>query len=203
MTSKLLALDVSTKSTGFSFFDIETKTLLRYGNITAKLKGLNAKVYPEKQLLTMKEMSKNICEILNQEKEVPTQIVIEEITGGINRLTQKVLDACHFILLNDLNDLNLIDRVVYFDCTGLEGWRFHLGLRLSDGDKLQNKEAKELNKKIARGIPKIPIIGPKHLACRFVNHHYGMNLDFNADETHGDIADSICMGHAYLHTVQT
>lgn len=193
MTSKiLLSLDLSTTCTGWSIFNIETKELISFEAIKPPKISLSNQSYPKKQLNKMigfsEELSKRIYQ-LN-----PDFIVIEEITGASQRLGQKVLDGFHWLVLERIPDF--LDKIEYYDVTGANGWRTHLNLRLSEEDKLKNKEAKQLNKKYS---PKIPIIGPKHLACRFANSNFNLCLNVDESSTDADIADSICMGHSFLH----
>lgn len=61
-----------------------------------------------------------------------------------------------------------------------------------------NKEARKLNKRIAKGTRKLPIIGPKHLAARYVNKKFKLNLDVDLNATDNDMADAIAMGDAFL-----
>jgi hypothetical protein len=126
----------------------------------------------------------------------PTRIVIEEIAGSKQRLGQKVLDGLHWILLFHCPEMMPI--LEYYDVTGMDGWRTHLKLRLSDADKANNKEAKKINKGLARGVSKLPIIGPKDLACRYANSTFGLSLDPQVNQFDSDVGDSVSMGHSYL-----
>ena len=195
-----LNLDVSTKCTGYSIFDTKAQTLLSYGIMKPKLKGVSTLKYPLRQLRTMQAMSEEIMEFIRQQPHLPKVIVIEEIAGSKNRLSQKTLDGQHWILLQALNDYALIERVVYYDVTGVDGWRTHLNLRMDAADKLQNKEAKVLNKKI-KGTQQMPTVNTKTLSCRHANRVFGLNLDADVDTYDADRADAICMGHAYLSVV--
>jgi len=189
----ILALDMSTTCTGWSIHGIDGK-LLHYGLIKPSTKGGVAKMeYPRQQLTKMKDIADQILNLIRQYR--PHCIVIEEIAGSKNRMGQKTLDGLHFIVVMYIE--GYLDRVRYYDVTGAVGWRTHLQLRLSDADKLANKEAKVLNKKL-RGSQKLPVIGPKHLACRYANASFGTCLNVDTAETDGDLADSICMGAAFL-----
>lgn len=192
MIKILLSLDLSTTCTGFSVFNIETKELIQYKAIKPEKISLKNMDYPEKQLIKMVAFAEQLAkEIYNLN---PDFIVIEEIAGASQRLGQKVLDGFHWLVLERIPDY--LKKLEYYDVTGANGWRTHLGLRLSEEDKLKNKEAKILNKKYS---PKIPIIGPKHLACRFANRVFKLNLDVDQESTDADIADSVCMGYAFLN----
>lgn len=190
----LLSLDMSTTCTGYSVFDIETGTLITYGKIKPTTKGgVNKLKYPKQQLAKMVDIANQIYDLIQHSK--PHVIVIEEISGSKNRLGQKTLDGLHFIVAWVIEQY--LDIVNYYDVTGSDGWRTHLRFRLSDADKLANKEAKKLNKTLP-SAQKLPIVGPKHLACRHVNRHFGMVLDVDKCATDADVADSIAMGHAFL-----
>lgn len=127
----------------------------------------------------------------------PTFVVIEEIAGSKNRISQKTLDGLHWIVL--INNPEILDIVKYQDVTGLDGWRSHLGLKLTEQDKLNNKEAKKLNKDLAPSS-RLPIYDTKDLAARHVNQNFGLSLDPQERDSDADIADSIAMGHAWLIT---
>lgn len=191
----LMSIDLSTTSTGIAYFDETSKKLLSYKIICPSTKGLSKLKYPEKQLLKMVDLSKSICNEIKTFK--PSTIVIEEIAGSRSRMTQKVLDGAHFILLYHMYGLFPFDKLYYYDVTGIDGWRHHLELRLSEADKLANKEAKKLNKKLP-SRQKIPIIGPKHLACRYCNSKFNLSLDVDKNKKDADLADAIAMGSSFL-----
>jgi hypothetical protein len=151
-------------------------------------------VYPEIQLTKMLFLAKIIHELIITEN--PDIILIEEIAGSKQRLGQKVLDGLHWILLLVIGDY--IRKVRYMDVTGCRGWRYLLGLKLSEADKSNNKENKKLNKKLKRGTKKLPIVTAKHLAQRIVNKVYKTTFDVNVDTQHADICDSIAMAYSFL-----
>lgn len=188
----LMSIDLSTNCTGISLFNIDTKELVHYEHIRGKDVKDSSKL--RGTLLKIKKMCQSIRVLVDNYQ--PTYIVIEEIAGSKNRLSQKTLDICHGILQIELFDK--LDIVQYYDVTGATGWRTNLGLKLSEADKVQNKQAKELNKKIGKASQKLPILGPKHLACRFVNKQFGLKLDVEAHKYDADLADSISMGYAFL-----
>lgn len=196
-----LNLDVSTKCTGYSIFDISTRKLVDYGIFRAKVKGLTKKEYPEKPLLVMKEMTEEIMRFIYTFKMLPKVIVVEEIAGSKNRIGQKTLDGMHWILMDRFLQESLISRVVYYDVTGADGWRTHLDLRLSEADKKNNKEAKKLNATL-RDTQKLPVVNTKTLSCRYANRVHGLNLNADLDPFDGDRADAICMGDAFLREVE-
>ena len=194
MSKILLSLDMSTSCTGWALFYIDSRQLFEHGLIKPSTKGGVAKMdYPKQQLTKMRDIAAQIFNLIQNYK--PHAIVIEEIAGSKNRMGQKTLDGLYFIVADAIDVYLPIVR--YYDVTGSAGWRTHLGLRLSDADKLANKEAKKLNKKLATS-QRLPVIGPKHLACRFANATLGTQLNFDISETDGDLADAISMGYAFL-----
>lgn len=190
----LLSLDLSTTCTGWSVFDIDTKKLVSYGTLKPSTKGLSKMVYPKQQLTKMIDLSFQIRSVIQNFK--PTHIVVEEIAGSKQRLGQKVLDGLHWIFL--INNQDIIDIVQYYDVTGSNGWRTHLNLKLTEEDKLANKEAKKLNAELGSGVSKLPIYDAKDLAARHANANFGLALNPQTNQYDADIADSIAMGHAWI-----
>lgn len=190
----LLSLDMSTTCTGWSVFNVADRTLVTYGLIKPSTKGGIAKMtYPRQQLRKMLDIAGQIDKLILLYQ--PDLIVIEEIAGSKNRLGQKTLDGLHFIVAMVI-EVHL-DKVRYYDVTGAVGWRKHLDLRLSDADKLANTQARKLNKKLS-SAQQLPIVTPKHLACRHANARFGLALDCEARTTDGDLADSISMADAFM-----
>lgn len=191
----LISLDLSTTSTGYAIFNFKSQELLTYGFIKSDAEKINNLKYPKKQLFKIRNIVSQIIKLLIEYN--PKLIIIEEVNLHKSRLSGKTLDALHAILWEKLPEI-MLEKVVYMDSDGLEGWRTRLNLRLSESDKLKNKERKSLNKKIARGIRKLPIINKKHLACAFVNKFYKLKFDVDQNESDNDIVDAIGLGNAYL-----
>lgn len=190
----LLSLDMSTTCTGWSFFDVDEHKLVTYGTLKPSSKGISKMVYPRQQLMKMIDLALQIRNLIETYK--PTRIVIEEIAGSKQRLGQKVLDGLHWIML--IHNQEYIDIISYYDVTGTDGWRTHLGLKLTEADKLANKEAKKLNPKLGKGVSKLPIYTAKDLAQRYANEKFGLGLDVQLNQNDNDLADSICLGSAYI-----
>lgn len=195
-----LALDASTTCTGYAVY-VNDK-LEEYGAIKAKVKGITKLKYPEKQLLVCEAMAKEIknrYDLVFTKYGIIDNIVIEEINKHKNRLSGKTLDILHGFLWSEFrNEMSLI---LYMDSDGMTGWRTRLSFRLSDADKLHNKESRKLNKNLQKGTKKIPIINKKHLACRYANRVYGTSLDCDERTTDGDIADAIGLGSAFVKSL--
>jgi hypothetical protein len=189
----LLSLDLSTTCTGWSVFEEETGKLVTYGILKPSTKGISKMVYPQQQLTKMIDLSLQIRNLIANYK--PNHIVIEEIAGSKQRLGQKVLDGLHWVLLMHIQEM--IPIITYYDVTGADGWRTALGLKLTELDKLSNKEAKKMNKDLA---PKsrLPVYDAKDLACRYANSTYGLALDPQTNQYDNDVGDSVSMGSAWL-----
>jgi len=192
----ILSLDLSTTCTGWAILDIKSGKLLTYGTIKPKVKNISKLKYPIQQLLKMRSISSQIIDIIEQNNNI-SYIVIEEINRHKSRLSGKVLDGLHFILLDRFSESDL-SKVRYIDSDGLSGWRTLLKLRLTEADKLNNKESRAINSKLKKGSRKIPIIGQKHLAARYVNRVYGLNLNVDSNRFDADVADAIGLGSAAL-----
>lgn len=195
---KMLCLDLSTTCTGWSVWDIESKKLLDYGALKPNKKGMSKLEYPEKQLLIMKDLSKQICQIIDKTTNLSI-ILIEEVNTHKSRMTGKTLDGIHWILLNEMNDIYR-KKVRYIDSDGPIGWRTRLNLRLSENDKKLNAERKKINKKL-KSKDQLPIINKKHLAARYVNSVLGLGFDVDQNSTDNDIVDSLGLGLAFLMTI--
>lgn len=189
----LLSLDMSTTCTGWSVFNIKDGSLITYGTLKPSTKGISKLIYPKQQLTKMIDLALQMRNLIIQYK--PTEIVIEEIAGSKQRLGQKVLDGLHWIVLIHIQEF--IDIISYYDVTGSDGWRTHLGLKLSESDKLNNKEAKKINDTLAPGS-RLPVYDAKDLAARHANSKFGLSLDPQISQSDTDIADSICIGDAYI-----
>lgn len=181
---KILTLDLSTTSTGFAVFN-EDKTLLRYGAIEPKVKGLSKLKYPQAPLRRIISICSGVRKLISEEQ--PDRIVVEEVNRGISRITQKSLDALHFFVLLDLAIRDQDGRLQYMDSDGKTGWRSVLGLKLSEDQKKINKKRKKGDK-----------ITKKHLAAAYVNAHYGTSFDVDANSTDADIADAIGLGLGFF-----
>ena len=208
MRNKLLAIDLSSTCTGYSLWDIESKSLLEYGFLkpsfkVPKVKGIPTLSYPQLQASKLAHFAEELVREIMQDESI-TYVAIEEINGSKNRLGQKTLDGLHWLLL-DRMPKNLFGKVRYFDSDGKTGWRSAQGLKLqlSEQDKMLNKDTKAFNKKIAKGTKKKPVITQKTLAARLVNKLFNLSLDVDVNESDADIADAIGLGYFVLTKVMT
>lgn len=187
----LLSLDMSTTCTGWSLFCLETGKLIQYDIIRGKtFKDSSSQRATLRKLV---DMSLKILNVIENYK--PSKIVIEEIAGSKNRIGQKTLDMLHGVVWMHIE--KYLDSVSYYDVTGSEGWRTHLGLKLSELDKLRNKEAKKLNPNLD-SKSRLPIVDAKDLAARYANETYNLTLNPQENQYDADAADSISMGSAFI-----
>lgn len=202
---KLLSLDLSTTNTGYAKIDIASKCIVQMGNVKSKIKnptkkGIPLYKYPIYQKLKIASIVEQLIILIN-DPEV-TEIVIEEINRGKARLSQKILDGLHHVLLDRLTIPQAL-KITYVDSDGENGWRSRNGLNLilTEKDKLYNKEARKYNnmlKKSKSKGKKRPLITAKTLACRYVNKEYNLELDDWARKTDEDLADALGLGYFYL-----
>lgn len=108
----------------------------------------------------------------------PAYIYIEQTNKGRNRTSQKQLEFIHYAVLKALSDKGYATKVRYVDTSA---WRKELKIKLSKEDSKHNKlvKAKKIRGKITT----------KHLACRWANETY--NLDLLLKDN--DIADAIAV----------
>lgn len=192
MSEVLLSIDLSTSCTGWSIFNMEDGTLVTYGVI----KGKTRKDSSQYRMILRRLEYMATCVLNLIENYKPTHIVIEEIAGSKNRMGQKTLDMCHGILWKYIDQY--LDIVEYYDVSGSDSWRYDLGLRLSEQDKIHNKEAKKINKTLSPHTEQIHIYNWKDVSCRYANQTYNLGLDPIQNKTDADIGDSVAMGSAYL-----
>lgn len=191
----LLALDLSTKNTGWALY--KGKKLVNYGYISPKVPGLYKMKYPISGLYKILSVSYDVRELILEKN--PDIILFEEVNKGKNRISQKSLDALHYFILEEIRQHaeEMLKNVKYIDSGGRKGWRPILGLALTDEDKEYNKELRTTYKGQKRVIERLKR-GWKDISTRYVNGLYGLNLDHREREYDGDIADAICVAEGYL-----
>lgn len=197
MSNLVLSIDLSTSSTGYAVFNRDSKKLEAHGKVRPKVGGLHKLKYPESTLLTIRDMTAKIKElvlIIN-----PSRLVIEEVNRGINRIGQKGLDACHFFVLDEIMKVrpDLIKTLTYVDSNGRKGWRGMLGLKLSDQDKQVNAEIRLRNRR-KKKTQKAPLIDWKVLAQRYVNSTFKKSFNVWENPGDNDEVDAIALGAAFV-----
>ena len=153
---KILALDLSTKSTGWAVFD--GVNLIDKGCITAT----NSNV-----LNRISKIVEELKEIYNQ--YTPQKIIVEEVLPDDVKHNQTVYKALMYLQANVALEFNKFEKSLEF-YTSSE-WRKKCGIRVGRGIKRETLKAADI---------------------KFVKDNY--NIDVN-----DDIADAICIGHAYTH----
>jgi len=203
-TDKFAALDLSSK-TGWSIFD--ENELKDYGRLDCKIVDFNVNKEPNKSphypyniMDASKDMVDKVMVILNTYKV--GHVVVENTVKGRNRNTQRFLEWLHYATCEKFREKGIVFK--YMDPSE---WRAALNIRLSSDDKKNNKKVKKafdmgLSKKEAKVKGKV---GRKHLSVRYVNEYMKKIGIFNYGPLKlkdNDIADSICLGLAYLSTKQ-
>ena len=156
--SKVLALDASTRSTGFAIF--KDKELLVCNCITASSTDLYKRIHK------MTDCILTIVEQMNIDK-----IVMEEVIPDHSKNTNTFRALMY---LQALIYIELHDKFPNFQIEMIYPSSWRSVCRIEDGrsSKREQKKQKDID---------------------FANKTYNLSL------TNDDIADSVCIGHAYLH----
>lgn len=193
---KVLGLDISTSAGWASQVDAQPviygyheldKTVHEYGP------------YPWNYVAASDDMAKFL--FAKVEEYDPDVVVIEETNLGKSRYAQKILEFTHRALLVKLWEWQMRGdrKVIYLSSSA---WRQALGLVMSKEDKKNNaklSKAKKLSAEYGVKIDKKTLgikgkINKKHLALRYVNATYGLQLKVKDN----DAADAICLTAAFL-----
>ena len=153
---KILALDLSTKSAGWAFFD--DKKLIDYGCI----------VTTNSNVLTRISTIVEQLEIVHN-KYLPQEIIVEEVLPddvGHNSAVYKALMYLQGAVAVCFNKYG--KKLEFFTASE---WRKKCGIRTGRGIKRDTLKAADI---------------------KFVKDNY--NLEVN-----DDIADAVCIGHAYIN----
>ena len=194
---RIVGLDISTKS-GWSHFNGSTLVAFVTLRLETNIEGFGP--YP----FCYDEASEAMAALLLAKcAEIqPHVIIIEETNMGRARYTQKILEFIHKAILRKLSQSGYPGQVLYVNSSG---WRKALKIGMSKEDKgLNNKlsraksEAKHTGKKLDKAALGIKgKITKKHLALRWVNENYNLNLGMKDN----DAADAICLVASYLANV--
>jgi len=195
---KVLALDVSSK-TGWAVIEGEQSGQTYLGGCGVIKLGKTIDqcgAYPWSYVFAAQDMASKIKELVERIK--PEVIVIEETNKGKNRYSQKFLEFTHIKILESLG------TSVPLFYVNSSAWRKTLGIELTKADRKNNSKistAKKISRNTGEGVHKVKKalgvrgrIGKKHLAVRFVNETYELQLK----QKDNDTADAICLGTAYL-----
>jgi len=200
----ILALDVATK-TGYAVLRHEPAAmpvLVEYGLVQLAKPVAAHGDYPWRYVHAARALAKDVGELVA--RVAPDAVVIEETNLGRQRYSQKLLEFLHNALLTELEKYPeargaLTPPVFYVSSST---WRKVLSISMSAEDQKANarlSKAKSAAKRAGKRLDKKALgirgkITKKHLALRFVNAHYGLELRPKDD----DVADAIALGTAFL-----
>lgn len=188
----ILGLDISTKA-GWAF--VKDSQLVDFGGLKLEKAVIAYGEYPWNYDIASETMAAMLFELVLRMK--PDVIVIEETNLGKSRYAQKTLEYTHKALLRKLSGWT--GKVIYLSSSS---WRQALNLQMSKEDKKNNaklSKAKKIASEVGVKLDKKALgvrgkINKKHLALRYVNSVYGLNLKVKDN----DAADAICLAAAYL-----
>jgi len=191
---KLLALDISSH-TGWAVF--EDGKLVRHGLIELDAPVLSFGNYPYTYVRAAQTQVRAILKLFHAEK--PDQVCTEETNLGKNRYSQKFLEFLHCKFVESLDDVGM-PVLSYISSSA---WRSTLGLSMSKEDKKNNSKLRKAAKSAVSAGKKLDKkalgikgkVNKKHLAVRYANATFGLNLKMKDN----DIADAICLGQAFLN----
>lgn len=187
---RVLGLDLSSK-TGWAL--LEDGKLTDRGLIELGQPILSFGSYPDNFLRAAgKQAEATFFKVLDLKPDV---LIIEETNLGKNRYAQKFLEFLHCWFLQLLG----VQKVVYLSSSA---WRKALELSMSTEDRKNNTKLSKAKKYAAytgQKLDKTALgvkgrINKKHLAVRYVNATYNLNLKMKDN----DVADAICLAAAYL-----
>jgi Holliday junction resolvasome RuvABC endonuclease subunit len=189
-SENVLALDISTKTGYASAISSDNgMKLLDYGTIP-QIHEPEGK-YPSNYVIWAHSCFEKILELIK--KFNPDVLVIEETSrGSKNAMSQKILEFLHFLLAKYIKDNNI--KSVY---VMTEQWRREIGCKMSDEEKLRNKEVKIYKKKnktkIAYDIngKRIGKITRKHINIRRATEIFGDQLKAPLKRKDEDLADGL------------
>jgi hypothetical protein len=174
---KILGLDMSTK-TGYAI--INNDSISSFGLLTRSSKTIEEKtqVFVEDfgYLADAKSIAVQIVDLIKLNNI--DYIYIEQTNKGRNRTSQKQLEFIHCCVLSSIKSIGMAKIVRYVDTSA---WRKALKIKTTKQDSAHNKLVKS---KKAKGK-----ITTKHLAVRWANSTYNLNLLIKDN----DIADAIAV----------
>jgi len=198
---RYIGLDIST-NTGYAIF--EKDELINYGVFTRKVENYKADVktykdfpesYPQNFIVTCEEITQQCIRII-QEHNVD-MVIIEHPEKGKQRLSQRLLEWTHLILVKELIKNNIPFKYIL-----VSDWRSAVKCYIKYWPDHQewNKQVKGAKKKAIPTktgmlVPKIDgkrvsAINQKKLSIIIANRDYSINIKDN------NIADAINMAHA-------
>lgn len=194
---RILGLDIS-GSTGWAILDNTggQQSLGDYGLIQLNRGITDFGPYPFCTLLAAEQVADDITKLIALRRNDFDVIVIEQTNLGKNRESQRFLEFLHCLVL--LKNKKM--PIVYINT---RDWRKTLKIQLTNEDKKSNREVREAKRIATQLGTKVDYtklkargkIGKKHLAIRYANNVFGLNLKMK----HNDIADAICLCSAYFN----
>lgn len=159
--------------------------------------------YPSNYVVWAYECFKEIQDLIDKFK--PDTIVIEETSkGSKNAMSQKILEWIHFLLAQYIRSNSA--KSVYIMT---EEWRREIGCKMSDQEKLRNKEVRDYKKSYEKKHGKkttvaydingkrIGLIGRKHVNIRRVSEIFGDQLLKPLKRKDEDLADGLGLAACY------
>lgn len=187
---RILALDVSTK-TGYAVAVSSDSSIKLENYGTLEQIHQPEGNYPSNYVLWAYSVFKEIEELIERFK--PNILVIEETSkGSKNAMSQKILEFTHFLLAQYIMVNGLTTEYIM-----TEQWRREIGCKMSDAEKIRNKEVRAYKKKnkttLAYDIngKRIGIIGRKHVNIRRVSEIFGDQLKEPLKRKDEDLADGL------------
>lgn len=203
---KVLALDISTRA-GWALLEGDFGSdslpkILETGVIELgdPVSGFKGSSYPWDYVDGCMTQAEALCNRVYMSRA--DKVVVEETNRPgrfTSRYSQKILEFIHAYFLYRLGGASgwrAADGSVQYINTS--DWRKAVGAQLTKADKALNAKIARLkrsgDKKALKALGVRGKISKKHVALRFVNQSYGLNLKMKDN----DIADAICQGVAYL-----
>jgi hypothetical protein len=186
MSTRLLALDLSTKTGWARFVDgeyEESGAILQVKVVDFNVNNdpqLQA-AYPYNVVDAAAEVARRVGDLVTA--QAPDVAVLENTNRGKNRHTQRLLENIHLEVLKLLREIRI--PAVYMDSST---WRRIVDLKLSKDEKKNNRDV-SAGKKRGR-------VTKKHLAVNMCNARFGLKLLVKDN----DEADAILLGLAYTIT---
>lgn len=202
---RIIALDISLHS-GFAIMTEspvpgELPTLEQYGTLELDKIILEYGPYPWCYIRAEEAMVSKLMQVvtgqLYRSDIQHVEIVVEETNlGSFSRYSQKVLEGLHCQFLLAVEQYKI--PVHYIDSSA---WRSTLNIVMTKEDKKNNaklsKAKKEGKNKKELGIK--GKITKKHLAVRWVNETYGLDMK----QVDNNTCDAIALGSAFLRGAPT
>lgn len=128
----LLALDLSTQSSGWALKDLKTQELVDYGCITSSKKDA---------IVRITEMRSALSEILSAHPSIQKVIAEEVRLDNLNLHTQKLLTYTQFALIDSIYQTN---PEIKYEFIQPSSWRSKIGIKTGRGIKRAELKKKDI-----------------------------------------------------------